>query len=235
MIPNNGRPGDVRGFLHKKIFGAVGGAVKGFIGGGPIGAISGAVGSFIPKPTQQFQQPAPIRQVTSRGCPPGMAFDARGNCVQAQVQVPIPGIIGGIQRLLPGGKTGFEAPSTPTTAVTVAPQEFGDAVMGRFGAALEPAVRSSSVRVCPRGTVLGIDGLCYNKRDIRNADREWPRGRRPLLTGGEMRCISIAAGAAKRLQKKQKQLEALGMLKKPSRRAAPKQLGPGHHAHVAHD
>jgi len=89
-------------------------------------------------------------------------------------------------------------------------------------------------RICPRGSVLGKDGLCYNKRDIPNSQREWPRGRRPLLTGGEMRCISVAASAAKKLQRKQKQLMAMGLLKRPaSRRAA--RLAPGHHAHVSHD
>ncbi|MEE8488685.1 MAG: hypothetical protein V3S43_00005, partial [Acidimicrobiia bacterium] len=72
------------------------------------------------------------------------------------------------------------------------------------------------------------------KRDIKNSERKWPVGRRPLLTGGEMRCITIAAGAAKRLQRKQKQLQALGMLKKPARRAS-KRLAPGHHAHQEHD
>jgi len=108
----------------------------------------------------------------------------------------------------------------------------GEALMGRFGAGLVPGVRVTETAICPRGAVLGVDGLCYNRRDIANSQRMWPHGRRPLLTGGEMRCISIAAAAAKKLQNKQKQLISMGMLPKP-RRA--RQITAGHHAHVAHD
>jgi len=101
---------------------------------------------------------------------------------------------------------------------------FGEAVMGRFGAGMKPAVFSQQVRRCPRGAILGApeaDGtsLCYNRKEITNKERAWPRGRRPLLTGGEMRAISVASSAAKRLQAKQKQLEKLGLLK---RAAAPR-------------
>lgn len=91
--------------------------------------------------------------------------------------------------------------------------------MGRFGAGFEPDVSAITTRRCGRGAVLGVDGICYNRRDLRNSERFWPRGRRPLLTGGDMRCISVASSAAKKLQKKQKQLQELGLLKPPARRA----------------
>jgi len=109
----------------------------------------------------------------------------------------------------------------------------GVAVMGRFGAGFEPSVVMTDTRRCGRGAVLGVDGLCYNRRDLRNSDRFWPRGRRPLLTGGEVRAISVASSAAKKLERKQKQLMELGLLKRPtrSRRAAP----PGHRATLTHD
>ncbi|MEE8551185.1 MAG: hypothetical protein V3T08_08030, partial [Gemmatimonadota bacterium] len=105
----------------------------------------------------------------------------------------------------------------------------GDAELGRFGAGINPAFFSTQTRRCPRGMVLGApeadgESLCYNRRDLANKERMWPRGRRPLLTGGEMRAISTASAAAKKLQRKQKQLEQLGMLKRPaprSRRALP--------------
>ena len=113
--------------------------------------------------------------------------------------------------------------------------DFGDAVMGQFGAALEPAVRMTDTRVCPRGTVLGMDGLCYNKRDLKNTERLWPKGRAPLLTGGEMRCISIASRAANKLARKQKQLRSMGMLPPLPKARKAKALPPGHHAHVAHN
>jgi len=221
----NGRPGDRRNFVHKKLFGAVKGAVGGLLSGGnPItGAIGGFFGGGGPAPS-----PFPGKQIISmaarpfagtQGCPPGFFRDANGQC-QPLFQPPQPGIVPLGQRLIPGGATGRT--------------EFGEAVLGQFGAALEPGFRDTQVAVCPRGTVLGMDGFCYNKRDIKNSERKWPAGRKPLLTGGEMRCISIAASAAKKLQRKEKQLQSMGMLKKPStsrRRALPS----GHHAHVSHD
>ena len=223
----NGRPGDRRNFVHKRIFGAIKGGIGGLIGGGPLGAIGGAVGGFTGSVTNGAVHPSLIPQTTifpgSRGfarpCATGFFMDAQGQCVPL-VTGRKPGILGGLQRFLPGGETGF--------------QEFGAAVMGQFGAALEPGFRDTSTAVCPPGTVLGIDRLCYNKGDLKNKERAWPRGRKPLLTGGEMRCISIAAGAAKRLERKTKQLQSLGMMKKPStsrRRALPS----GHHAHLEHD
>ena len=118
-------------------------------------------------------------------------------------------------------------PQSPLGAST-----FGEAQMGSFGAGLVPAAESRVTRSCPRGSVLGNDGLCYNKRDLRNSDRMWPRGTRPLLTGGEMRCIRIAASAARKLKTKEKQLQKMGMLQKPARRRA---LPAGHSARLAHD
>jgi hypothetical protein len=80
--------------------------------------------------------------------------------------------------------------------------------------------------------VLGNDGLCYNKRDIRNSDRMWPKGRAPLLTGGEMSAISKAARAAGKLERTTKRLQKIGLMKKPTRRApARRDLLPGH-SHV---
>ena len=218
---HNGRPGDVRNFVHKRIIGAIGGAVGGLISGG--NPFTSAIGGFVRGGRKQgapvTTQPFPVTFAPAPGCPPGFTRDQGGNCVPLR-QPSTGGIFAPIQQLLPGGATGRT--------------EFGAAVMGQFGAALEPGFRDSSTAVCPPGTVLGIDRLCYNKGDIKNKERAWPRGRKPLLTGGEMRCISIAAGAAKRLERKTKQLQSLGMLKKPStskRRALP----PGHHAHVSHD
>lgn len=201
----NGRPGDRRNFVHKRIIGAI----KGFATGGPLGAIAGAVSgggggggrSLVPS------------------CGEGFYRDTNGNC-QPLLGTPREGFIAEVQRFLPSGFTGR--------------QEVGAAVMGQYGAALEPGIRPTNTRVCPPKTVLGSDGLCYNRRDIRNKERMWPKGRAPLLTGGEMRCISIASRAANKLQRKQKQLIELGMLKGPPVRRQ-KKLAAGHHAHVAHD
>jgi endonuclease/exonuclease/phosphatase (EEP) superfamily protein YafD len=66
--------------------------------------------------------------------------------------------------------------------------------------------------------VLGNDGLCYNRRDIRKSDREHVPGRKPLLTGGDLNAITRAARAARRVKVQQKKLEKLGLLQKPRAR-----------------
>lgn len=97
----------------------------------------------------------------------------------------------------------------------VGPGEVGDAVMGRYGAAYFPGSMIIDRAVCLPGDVVGDDGLCYPRKSLKNSEREWPRGRRPLLTGGEMRAISIAARAAGRMTRTAQRLQELGMIQKP--------------------
>ena len=244
---------DVRGFVHKRIGGAIVGGVKGFVRGGPTGVIGGAVGGFVGGGAPAGIAPsvarfnarkaaeraaaglAPIAPFAQRfgttACPPGFT-PGPGGCVAAVV--PVPGLRGFAQRIIPGGETGFEV-----TAPAVMPspqngtQAVGLATLGRFGAAVEPTVRMQDIRECPRGMVLAVDGLCYSRRDVRNSERFWPRGRRPLLTGGEMRAISTAASAARKLQRKQKDLQELGLLPKPTARRK-KGAVSGHKATLSH-
>jgi len=109
----------------------------------------------------------------------------------------------------------------------------GVAVMGRYGAALAPSTESRIHRDCLPGMVLGDDNLCYNRRDIRNADRKYPRGARPLGTPGEMSALRKAASFGRRMETTVKRMQKIGVLKKPAPRKAsrskPKQLvsGPG--------
>jgi len=220
------RPNDERGFIHKKLLRTISKvtSVLPIPGLGAISRITGALGGSgatrVPSRfTAAFPGGAP------RGfCPPGTA-----GCGPQRV-VNVPGFRGRAERFFPGGSTGLMLQPTASRAQA----DFGAAVVGQFGAGLEPAVRSGQTRICPRGAVLATDGLCYNKRDISNKNREWPRGRRPLLTGGEMHAISIASSAARKLERKEKQLRSMGMMKqirKGGRRALPS----GHHAHVAHN
>jgi len=249
--------GDERGFIHKRgsFLRKLG---KKVLGGVPVvGGIATGIGEAV----GVFQGPGTISTTSVvpggfKGCPPGFVSIA-GRCIPTSVPsvISAPGSVfapvGG------GGPTSGPCPPTyrfeplgisgsqgrpcvkanmPSLAATgPVPGQFdgfGEAQMGRFGAGLQPSVRESSTRVCPRGAVLAVDGLCYNRRDISNKERAWPRGRRPLLTGGEMRCISVASSAAKKLQRKQKQLEQLGLLKRPSR--ARRALPAGHVAQVKH-
>jgi hypothetical protein len=93
----------------------------------------------------------------------------------------------------------------------------GEAVIGRFGAALVPVMQSRNVSRCIPGMVLGRDGLCYNRKDLRKDERKWVPPRKPLLTGGDLNAISRAARAASRMKTQQKRLQKLGLLPKASK------------------
>jgi len=224
-----GRPNDVRGFLHKSFIGKAFGTV---LKATPVGRIaSTAINLIKPKarPTLSPGQPARLRvedakrigraakfpELATTGripdvgfggngngqCPPGTVA-CEGNCVSPKSDFG--------KRCLGignGGTGRFPA---------------GDAVMGQFGAALEPTTMTIERRVCRPGMQLAMDGLCYNKGSISNSQREWPRGRRPLLTGGDMRAIGVAARAGAKLDRTTKRLRSLGMMKKlPAPRKAP--------------
>ena len=223
------RPGDVRHFIHKKIFGGIKGVVGGFLKGGPLGAISGGLGGFLGGGSKA------IPQLT--GCPPGFFATPQGCAALpgpslqfAPVAPPI--TFAGAQEGRFPQPTMMQERQRASQGLPLDPAA-GVAVMGQFGAGTEPEVFDTMVRRCPRKAVLGADGICYNRGDLRNSDRWWPRGRRPLLTGGDMRAISTASSAAKKLQRKQKQLQSLGLLKKPAARSRP-QLLPGHRAELRH-
>jgi len=103
----------------------------------------------------------------------------------------------------------------------------GDVVMGRYGAGEVPGNMVVNRAVCRPGMVVGDDGICYNRSQLKNSEREWPRGRRPLLTGGDMRAIATAARAGRRLERTTKRLQKIGMMKKPAARA--RRLPPHQH------
>jgi len=94
----------------------------------------------------------------------------------------------------------------------------GEAVMGRYGAGMVPGNQVINRADCNlggriRGMVLGNDGVCYNRREISNKERMWPRGRRPLLTGGDLNAISKAKRAAGRLARVISDTRSIGLLK----------------------
>ena len=219
---DGGRPGDRRGFVHKRI----GRAVGGFVRGGPLGAVT----SFITPPRAAARPVAP-RSETARTS----LSSAAGKESAREAKF---GQTGG-RSILDRARTFFEPrnggngdngcvrpfrrdPGTGKCKIFVGERagpnggrEVGEAVMGRYGAGLEPGIMTIDRAVCLPGMQLGDDGLCYNKGQISNKQRMWPRGRRPLLTGGQMRAISMAASAAKSVQGATKRLQDLGMLKKP--------------------
>ena len=250
MMTHGERLRDEGGFIHKSFVGKfVGGIAKKVIGSVPIvgGFAEGLIDQFTGVPGG-----APVR-----GCPPGFISTPSGCVPRGRVDFRLTGPVtrgGGLRRLagrpppITGvsgipirgvpGREGFFPDPTPgqrelRRGLSLAEDPAaGVAVMGRFGAGFEPSVMMTDTRRCGRGAVLGVDGICYNKRDLRNDERFWPRGRRPLLTGGEMRAISTASSAAKKLQRKQKQLESLGLLKKAAPRS--RRALPGHQEHLHH-
>jgi len=254
---DGGRPADERRFVHKRIFGAAKGfvtsgfnplaAVGGFLGAGGRKSAGGFDASrakfpardvvprelterngFASEQTKAVAKlvkfnggggapPGPLAtaSVQRRACPNGLVL-CKGNCVSPQS--PFGKRCLGLETLEEqqqrgGGRNG-RFPS-------------GDAVMGQFGAALEPVQMQIERSVCRPGMVLGLDELCYNKGSISNSQRLWPRGRRPLLTGGDMHAISIAARAGAKLERTTKRLRTLGMMK---RTPTPRKLPAHQHA-----
>jgi len=212
--------------FHKRLIGAAiglatggpGAAVAGFVRGGSKGAGQGrkfapdtvicppgTVRFFGPGPPCKATTAPPPRGIVGTGsgpCPPLMKRDFRGDCVFAL-----------------GEQVGRD--DVPV----------GEAVMGRYGAALVPGNMVVNRAVCLRGMQLGDDGLCYNRGQITNKQRAWPKGRKPLLTGGEMRSIAIAARAAGRLERTTKRLQKIGLMKKPAPRRKAITSGPTEHHH----
>lgn len=150
-------------------------------------------------PGAQPVRPVPLRPTSS--CVPPFFFNAATGKCELDI-IPGPG----------GGGTGPVRDPVPV----------GDAAVGRFGVGMQPGIVSRTVRVCLDGMQLAKDGLCYNKGAITNAQRAWPKGRRPLLTGGEMAAISKASRAAGRLERTTKRLQKIGLVKKPTSRRAPR-------------
>jgi len=253
MTTHRERLKDQSGFVHRRIIGGITGAISGLVTGNPLAALAGGLRGFARTPEDV------VPAVT--GCPPGF-FASPTGCVPRGAIDPRLGPVtrGGpfasarsalrdrIARSSIAGGNGARpgpltrpAPLPPFAASMAAAPLNGEiprpdiptlAVTGQFGAGFEASIISREMRLCPPKTVLGVDGVCYNRRDLRNDERAWPRGRRPLLTGGEMRAVSTASAAAKKLQRKQKQLQELGLLPRPQR--ARRALLPGHRATLTH-
>lgn len=196
-IEFGGRPGDERGFIHKKILGGIS-TIAGVIPGG--GFVSRIAGSLAGRSEKELGRRLKLGEGTTRTDVLRTAVPIPGflPCIWPAVRDPVTG------DCILGKRKGRDLPGD---------QPVGEAVMGRYGAALVPGSMPVDRAVCLRGMHLGNDGLCYNKSQISNKQRMWPRGRRPLLTGGDMRAIGIASRAGKRLDSTAKRLRALGMMK----------------------
>jgi len=212
-------PNGERAFIHKKILGGVSklagiGAAIGIPGAGTISAVTrfigGRGGGFVPR----TELPRGITQTSigekERG---SRAKGLVGGEVQAFTPSPFfRGGDGGGSPCPTGMRRDFQSGQCEAAAG----QAVGEAIMGRYGAGLLPGSIIIDRAVCLKGMQLGDDGVCYNKSQITNKQRAWPAGRKPLLSGGDMRAISIAARAGRRLEGATKRLQRLGMMKKPT-------------------
>lgn len=216
-------------FVHRRLFGAAKGLVRG--GGSPLAALAGFAGgggsegrsgsSVVPRGRDPipglFVGQGPAETAGKKACAQrGMVIDRAGRCVN---RAGISGLGPGAGLLDPLGLdlgaavTGLFVDQTTPVSVPM------------IGAsATAPFRETQVVRRCGRGNVLGIDGLCYDRKLLRKDQRMWPPGRKPLLTGGDLNAISRAARAAGRMKTQQKRLQKLGLLPKPKttqRRIAP--------------
>lgn len=155
--------------------------------GGFFDAITGAITSIIP---------GPIDDLIVRGAQELFGGDEHDTVAPpASFGPSVPGSG-------PCGPLGIQVagrcvtPDLPMIDVNPMQPQYGPAgqpVAGRYGMAMAPQITMRQTSRCPTGMVLGADGLCYNKRDLRKSERKWVPGRKPLFTGGDLNAITRAA------------------------------------------
>jgi hypothetical protein len=130
---------------------------------------------------------------------PGMGFGGGGGCPAGSFRLPT----GQCVDIQPGGDVSGGGVFLTT----------GEAVNGRYGAGIVPQQQGRMMLHCPPGHVLGKDDVCYSR--LRASDRKWPPGKKPLLTGGDLNAIARASRVAKKFKRKQRDLQRLGLIKRP--------------------
>jgi len=141
----------------------------------------------------------------------GMTFDPLGlggDC-PGLFNVKINGQCVDLSNAAPGGDPMITG-QVDTSVSAPGMDGYGEAVKGRYGVGLIPRVEVRPTRLCPRGMVLGNDGVCYDRSRLRKSDREWDPGTKPLLTGGERAAIAKARRAAGKLETAKKSLKKVG-------------------------
>lgn len=110
--------------------------------------------------------------------------------------------------LVPGPGGGGTGPNrTPTTN--------GRRIAPSTASGFQPMARTMTVHRCGKGSVLGDDGLCYDKRTIPNSRRMWPKARKPLGTPGELAAVAKASRFARRLKQNEKRIKRAGRALNP--------------------
>lgn len=170
-------------------------------GGSGIGdTLSGALGGLINRGVQELGDAlfgGPEAPGTGQAIP-GQTF-AGGECPGA-TSVKIGGRCVNLGDLGPGGPPAV----TGTVPATNGAAGFGQAVRGMYGPGVIPRVEARTVRKCPKGMVLGDDGVCY--KGLARTRRMWDPGMKPLMTGGDRAAIRRAERAANKLKRAKKKL-----------------------------
>jgi len=182
------RPAESRGFVHKRI----GGAIGGLLSGGPVGAIGGFLtggNPVIPTGATDFTSRATRPSGGGPPCPGAWSVKGPdGRCID-------------LTALAPGGRPALTSRDPSTSLVPFDPVTHHPH---------EPFLDAVTVRRCPKAHVLSWQGLCVSKKEIKNSDRMYPKPPRPLGTRSELKAVRVAAGFGKRLKKNEKRLHKLG-------------------------
>lgn len=205
------RPGDERSFLHRKLL-RIGERIA-LGAGGKRGVLE--IGSQLPGFIGQASRALARRPSTARVTPFSQAERTRATIIK--FGEGFLGFGGNGQAgpctdpdLVRNPQGQCVSPGSPFGARTLT----GEPVLGIYGAGIRPGSMIIDRAVCGKKMQLGDDGICYNKSQISNKQRMWPAGRKPLLTGGDMRAISVASRAGKRMDAATARLRKLGMMKK---------------------
>ena len=181
------RPAESRGFVHKRI----GGALGGLLSGGPVGAIGGFLTGggdpVIPTGTTDFTSRNGARAPDTAPCPGMWSVRYQGKCID-------------LTALGPGGRP----------AITGQDPRASGPFVGADHHPHEPFYDQVTVRRCDKGHVLSWRGFCVSKKDIKNSDRMYPKPPRPLGTRSELKAVRVASSFGKRLKKNEKRLKKLG-------------------------
>ena len=189
LLDSPKRPAESRGFVHKRI----GGAIGGLLSGGPVGAIGGFLTGggdpVIPTGSTDFTTTTRngARASDTAPCPGLWSVRYQGKCID-------------LTALGPGGRPAITG-QDPRTADRFDPLTHHPH---------EPFLDAVTVRRCSKGHVLSYQGLCVSKKELKNSDRMYPKPPRPLGTRSELKAVRVASSFGKRLKKNEKRLAKLG-------------------------
>lgn len=128
-----------------------------------------------------------------RSCPDGWQWNPDSQ------ECETVGIRGGIERTLPGGRSGTLADVQGEPVVGA----FGmpGVLPAQVGARMDARGEMRPILQCPTGMVLGRDDVCYMRSSLPRKYRKWPPKRKPPVSAADARAIRQADSAKNRVKK----------------------------------